>query len=98
MSESKRQKKIGLVVSAKMTGTAVVAIESSRRHPIYQKAVKRTSRIMADNPDNVWRAGDSVIIESVRPISKRKSWRIVAGERTADNTPAAIELETEVSA
>jgi len=93
MPEAKRQKKIGLVVSSKMTGTVVVAIESSHRHPIYQKAIKRTARIMADNPDNTWQAGDSVIIESTKPLSKHKSWRIVAGEHTADTAPAMAELE-----
>ncbi len=93
MSESKKRK-IGVVVSDKMEQTVVVAVEQNHRHPIYQKIVKSSSRILADNPNNQWHEGDAVVIEEMRPMSKHKSWRVVAGEHgLADGDLNIVEPE-----
>jgi small subunit ribosomal protein S17 len=67
----------GVVVSNKMTGSIVVAIERKVKHPLYGKYVRRTSKIYADDPKNICGVGDVVIVESCRPLSKTKHFRLV---------------------
>ena len=65
----------GVVKSDKMTGTASVVITSVKTHPLYLKKTKWTKSILADNALKA-KTGDEVVIESTRPISKNKSWKI----------------------
>ncbi|MDX2128263.1 MAG: 30S ribosomal protein S17 [Chloroherpetonaceae bacterium] len=74
---STRKEKIGLVVSNKMEKGIVVAIERRVQHPIYKKYFKKTTRIMAHDEKNEAKIGDKVLITECRPLSKRKSWRLV---------------------
>jgi len=74
---STRKEKIGLVVSNKMEKGIVVAIERRVQHPIYKKYFKKTTRIMAHDEKNEASIGDKVRITECRPLSKRKSWRLV---------------------
>lgn len=71
------REKIGKVVSNKMQKSIVVAIERREPHPIYKKFVKKTTKIMAHDEKNEAGIGDTVRIAEFRPISKRKSWRLV---------------------
>ena len=66
---------IGRVVSNKMQKSAVVLIESVKKHPLYGKTVKRGKKYLVDDLLNV-KAGDIVEIIKVRPISKRKHWKL----------------------
>lgn len=66
---------IGRVVSTKMQKTAVVLISRRKKHPLYGKTFVRTKKYLADDPLGV-KDGDMVILEKVRPISKRKHWQI----------------------
>ena len=66
----------GVVVSNKMQGSIVVAIERKVKHPIYHKYMRRTTKVHADDPQNTCGIGDVVIVESCRPISKTKHWRL----------------------
>lgn len=66
----------GRVVSTKMNKTAVVLVESERKHPLYQKTYKRSKKYLADDNLKV-NLGDIVEIEKIRPISKLKHWRVV---------------------
>ncbi len=79
MNNSKIQKRqlTGVVVSSKMMLTAVVEVTRLKEHPLYHKYYKTSKRYKAHNPDNKFQAGDKVIIEETRPISKDKSWLIV---------------------
>ncbi len=72
--ESRRQMKVGRVVSDKMDKTVIVAVEYTRQHPIYKKAMKRTSKFAAHDERNLCKAGDVVRIEETRPLSKTKRW------------------------
>jgi small subunit ribosomal protein S17 len=72
--ESRRQMKVGRVVSDKMDKTVIVAVEYTRQHPIYKKAMKRTSKFAAHDEQNLCKAGDVVRIEETRPLSKTKRW------------------------
>ncbi|MCI0619970.1 30S ribosomal protein S17 [Candidatus Wolfebacteria bacterium] len=67
----------GTVVSDKMQGTIVVLVEDYVKHPTYGKYTKRQKRYAVDNPNGSYKIGDTVTIESCRPLSKTKSFRIV---------------------
>jgi small subunit ribosomal protein S17 len=73
-SASRRMMKTGRVVSDKMDKTVVVAVDYRRQHPIYKKALRRTSRFKAHDEQNQYQVGDIVRIEEVRPLSKTKKW------------------------
>ena len=78
MSEQgRRQIKTGKVVSDKMEKTIVVSVTYMRKHPIYHKTVKRTSRFKAHDEANEARIGDTVRIAETRPLSKTKRWRLL---------------------
>lgn len=66
---------IGRVVSTKNKNTATVLVERQAMHPLYKKTFVRSKKYLADDPLDV-KEGDIVEIEKVRPISKRKHWRI----------------------
>ena len=68
----------GQVVSNKMNKTITVAIERVVRHPTYGKFVRRTTKLLAHDETNPAREGDTVTISPCRPLSRRKSWRLVA--------------------
>jgi len=61
-----------------MNKTVVVSVERSRKHPRYLKYYKATSRFKAHDEKGEFKAGDKVVIQETRPISKEKRWRIIA--------------------
>jgi small subunit ribosomal protein S17 len=67
----------GTVVSAKTPMTVIVAVTSVHRHPLYKKAVKRTKHFAAHNVDLSLAAGDVVVIQETKPISKTKHFKVV---------------------
>lgn len=72
-----RKERIGLVVSNKMDKSVVVAVESKKKHPIYGKFVKSTTKFMAHDDKNDCNLGDKVKIMETKPMSKNKCWRLV---------------------
>ena len=68
----------GRVVSNKMNKSVTVAIESKAPHPVYGKFIRSTTKLVAHDESNVCQEGDNVTVAECRPISKRKSWRVVA--------------------
>ena len=68
----------GLVVSNKMSKTIAVSIERVERHPTYGKYVRRTTKLLAHDEKNQAKEGDTVTIAPCRPLSRRKSWRLIA--------------------
>jgi len=77
--DERRQRKtrVGVVVGDKMDKTAVVRVETTHRHPMYSKTLRHVRKFKAHNAENQARAGDRVLIEETRPLSKEKRWRIV---------------------
>jgi small subunit ribosomal protein S17 len=59
-----------------MNKSISVSIERLVRHPVYEKYIRRSTKLLAHDENNECNEGDVVIIESTRPISKRKSWRL----------------------
>ncbi|PYQ51124.1 MAG: 30S ribosomal protein S17 [Acidobacteria bacterium] len=74
--QSRKQTKVGVVVSNKMNKTVVVAVENLVEHGMYQKYIKRTNKFLAHNEDPNLGVGDRVLIEETRPLSKRKRWKV----------------------
>lgn len=72
-----RKTRVGKVVSDKMDKTIVVAIETSVKHPLYKKIVKRTYKLKAHDENNECKVGDKVKVMETRPLSKDKRWRLV---------------------
>jgi len=72
-----RKNRVGKVVSDSMDKTVTVAVESTVRHPLYKKTIKRTKKFKAHDEANEARAGDTVEIIETRPLSKTKRWRVV---------------------
>jgi len=66
----------GVVVSAKMDKTRIVAVESLRKHPKYLRYYKVTKRFAAHDEKNEYREGDKVVIRACRPMSRTKRWEI----------------------
>jgi small subunit ribosomal protein S17 len=75
--QGKRRTKTGRVVSDKMDKTVVVSVERLRRHPIYKRVVRLSSKFKAHDQDNTARVGDTVRIEESRPLSREKRWTVV---------------------
>ena len=71
------RKVFGRVVSNAADKTVSVSIERVVKHPVYGKYIRRTSKVMAHDEDNACKLGDRVAIAECRPLSKRKSWRVV---------------------
>ena len=67
----------GVVVSDKMQKTVVVQVESTKRHPLYNKVLRTTKKYLAHDEDGTCHEGDKVRIEECRPLSHRKRWRVV---------------------
>ena len=72
-----RKVMIGTVVSDKMDKTVVVAVETSVRHKVYKKTVKRTYKLKAHDEENASKVGDKVKVMETTPLSKDKRWRVV---------------------
>jgi small subunit ribosomal protein S17 len=71
-----RQVKVGRVTSDKMDKTVTVEVEKVVTHPLYQRAMKRTSTFHAHDEKNECKTGDVVSIVSCRPLSKTKRWQV----------------------
>lgn len=71
----------GVVVSNAGDKTIVVRVERRVRHPLYKKIIRRSKRYHAHDPENVCGVGDVVRIRECRPVSKLKSWEVLAEAR-----------------
>ena len=80
-----RKEMIGTVTSNKMDKTIVVSVETSMKHPIYKKVVKRTYKLKAHDEENKCQIGDKVKVMETRPLSKDKRWRLVEVISGADS-------------
>ncbi|MBQ9266782.1 MAG: 30S ribosomal protein S17 [Clostridia bacterium] len=74
---SLRKTRVGKVVSDKMDKTVVVAVETSYKHKLYGKIMKRTFKLKAHDENNECAIGDTVRVMETRPLSKDKRWRVV---------------------
>lgn len=68
----------GKVVSARTPKTLIVAVIHQFRHPLYKKAVNRTTRFAVHNEHTDIVVGDTVEIAPCKPVSKTKHYVVVS--------------------
>lgn len=68
----------GKVVSNKMEKTIAVEIERLIKHQRYGKYIRRTTKLLAHDENREAREGDTVSIAPCRPLSRRKSYKLVS--------------------
>ena len=69
--------RVGKVVSDRADKTITVAVERARRHPSYEKIVRRSNTLHAHDERNDAREGDVVRVVETRPLSRTKRWRLI---------------------
>jgi small subunit ribosomal protein S17 len=72
-----RKVREGYVVSDKMNKTIVVELEDRKKHPLYGKVMRSTTKVKAHDEANTAGIGDRVQIMETRPLSATKRWRLV---------------------
>ena len=72
-----RKRKVGVVISDKPQKTVIVQIMNYVKHPLYKKYIRRFSKVYAHDEKNECKAGEKVVIEQTRPLSKLKRWRVI---------------------
>lgn len=79
MSDEKNLRRTaqGRVVSDKMDKSITVLVERQVQHALYKKVIKRSTKLHAHDEENTCKAGDLVVVEECRPMSKTKAWRLV---------------------
>ena len=65
-----RKRLTGVVTSDKMDKTIVVAVSSTKRHPVYGKVMRRVKKYKAHDESNDCRIGDRVQIIEYKPITR----------------------------
>ena len=67
----------GLIVSDKGEKTVVVNVERKVKHPLYGKIIRRSKKYHAHDEANEYKAGETVRIEEIAPMSKLKTWKVL---------------------
>ncbi len=66
----------GTVISNKNPKTVIVKVEKIKEHPKYKRRFRFHKKYKA-HTDQEYKAGDQVIIEECRPLSKEKKWKVI---------------------
>ena len=72
-----RKTREGYVVSNKMDKTIVVSLEDRKKHALYGKVMRQTTKVKAHDEENTAGIGDRVLLMETRPLSATKRWRLV---------------------
>lgn len=72
-----RKVREGYVVSDKMDKTVVVSLEDRKKHALYGKVMRQTTKVKVHDESNSAGVGDRVILMETRPLSAKKRWRLV---------------------
>ena len=72
-----RKSFVGIVESNKMDKTITVRVNRLVKHRTYGKYIKRSTKLMAHDPENACNIGDKVKVTATRPLSKQKRWRLL---------------------
>ena len=94
----RRDRRIGVVDSISGAKTVRVVVERLVPHKLYGKYIRRKTKLLVHDPEQRAKLGDTVEIELCRPISKRKSWRLVKIVKTSQiNQPQEKIVEQDKS-
>lgn len=77
MQDSKIKTLTAAVISKSGDKSVTVAIDYKVKHPKYGKYMKRRTKIAVHDEQNLSGVGDVIEIAQCRPVSKRKSWRLL---------------------
>lgn len=69
-----RRSRVGKVVADSTEKTVKVEVEGIVQHPRYKKYIKRHTRFLVHDPEEICKIDDIVRVEECRPISKTKKW------------------------
>jgi small subunit ribosomal protein S17 len=72
-----RKERRGVVVSSAMDKTMVVRIDVVKKHDVYGKVVRRSSKLHVHDEHNTAGVGDVVRVVETRPLSATKRWRLL---------------------
>ena len=72
-----RKTRVGRVVSDKNAKTVVVQVDTTHRHHLYSKTIRKQRKFYAHDENESAKTGDIVRIMEARPTSKLKRWRVV---------------------
>jgi len=92
MTRGNRRHVEGVVTSDRMQKSVVVEVKRLVKHPLYRKYIRRRTKLMAHDEENAARRGDRVELVETRPLSKRKSWRVL---RILEKASAVVPLSPE---
>lgn len=76
-----------------MQKTVVVRIDRLRKHPKYLKYYRVSKKFKAHDEKGEFKAGDTVVIEETKPMSKEKRWKVAGLVKR----PIVAEAEVEES-
>ena len=82
----------GLIVSDKGNKTVVVNVERKVKHPLYGKIIRRSKKYHAHDEANEYKAGETVRIEEIAPLSKLKTWKVIERVNT-HATPDRVDVD-----
>jgi len=71
-----RRRLTGRVIRNSMDKTVVVEVQTTKRHPLYEKVIRTSKKYMAHDETNAIPVGALVRIVESRPISKTKRWAV----------------------
>jgi small subunit ribosomal protein S17 len=80
---TRKNQKIGEVVSTRMAKTIVVQVTRRVSHKMYQRVVTRRKKFYAHDEEGIARTGDVVRIVESRPLSRLKKWQLAEVVRRA---------------
>ena len=75
-SRGSRTRRVGTVISNKMDRSVVVRVDRIVKNRLYKRYMRRSSKFMAHDENNVCKLGDRVEIVESRPLSANKRWRV----------------------
>ena len=68
----------GIITSLKRDKTVTVEVTRRWKHPLYKKYVRRTKSYACHVTDKSYEAGDKVLIQECKPMSKTKHFKVVS--------------------
>jgi small subunit ribosomal protein S17 len=95
---SRKNEKVGEVVSTKMAKTIVVEVGRRVPHPIYKRIISKRKKFYAHDEQGQAKMGDIVRIIECRPLSRLKRWTLGEVVRQAVQVgvePSALDLVPE---
>jgi len=79
----RRKTMVGKVVSENMNKTVVILVERLQMHPLYDRVIKRSKKLLVHDEKNECHVGDLIKVRETRPLSKRKRWLAVEVQEKA---------------